>query len=121
MPSSSSIRFAVAIAKNMEAKCGGLTARDLIALHSQPCTTRIIPFGMRLSARLCVAMFLFLACTCPALATFQNEKLRASGAALADTLRLSRNNQASSGIYLAGQEIHNPRHSAAVPAVEGAY
>jgi hypothetical protein len=104
----------------MEAKCDGFTDRDLIALDSQPCTARGIPFGMRLSARLCVAMFLFLACTSSALATFQSEKLRASGAALADTLRSSRKNQASSGIYLAEQEIHNPRHSAAVPAVEGA-
>lgn len=87
---------------------------------------RILPrvtkqFGMWFSARLSVAIFLILACTFPAHAAFRSEKLRASGAALADALLLSRKQPTSGGVHLAQQQIHNPRSGgAAPPAEEGA-
>jgi hypothetical protein len=74
-------------------------------------------FGMWFSARLCIAAFLLLACTFSSSA-FETGKLRDSKDALTDALLSSRKQQASRGVLLAQQQIHNPHHAPAA-AEEG--
>lgn len=80
----------------------------LLLVVTSPCSY----FGMWFSARLCIAAFLLLACTFCSSA-FETGKLRDSKDALTDALLSSGKQQASRGVLLAQQQIHNPQAPAA--------